>query len=239
MTPAAGAPIRVLLVDDDALVRAGLRMILSSAPDIEVQAEAGDGQAALRAIEASRPDVVLMDIRMPVLDGIATTAELAARPGSPPVIVLTTFDADEFVLRALRAGADGFLLKDTAPEKILDGVRLVHRGDAMLSPSVTRTVLAHMSNGVLDDRCAEARERLDGLTPREREVAVAIGAGASNAEVAGTLFIERGDREGTRVQAADQARRREPRPGRDRGARRRPLTRGLRGQLVWWTSCRP
>lgn len=184
-----GDTIRVLLVDDDALVRAGLRMILSSAADIEVQGEAEDGRAALREIEAHRPDVVLMDIRMPVLDGIAATAELTARPDPPAVIVLTTFDGDEYVLRALRAGAGGFLLKDTAPEQILEGVRLVHRGEAMLSPSVTRTVLGYMGDGAEDDRRTAARQRLDALTNREREVAIAVGAGASNAEVAGALFM--------------------------------------------------
>ena len=181
--------IRVLLVDDDALVRAGLRMILSSAPDIELVGEADDGSGVPDAVRAHRPDVVLMDIRMPGTDGISATAALRAQDDAPQVIVLTTFDADEFVLRALRAGASGFLLKDTAPEQIVQAVRLVHAGEAMLSPSVTRTLLGHMGNGAADDRRAAALARLDLLTEREREVAIAVGAGASNAEVAVSLYM--------------------------------------------------
>ena len=181
--------IRVLLVDDDALVRAGLRMILSSAPDIELVGEADDGSAVPDAVGTHRPDVVLMDIRMPGTDGISATATLRAHDDAPQVIVLTTFDADEFVLRALRAGASGFLLKDTAPDQIVQAVRLVHAGEAMLSPSVTRTLLGHMGNGAADDRRTTALARLDRLTEREWEVAVAVGAGASNADVAASLFM--------------------------------------------------
>jgi DNA-binding NarL/FixJ family response regulator len=182
-------PLRVLLIDDDALVRAGLKMILSSADDIEVVGEADDGGAAVAAVTRHRPDVVLMDIRMPTVDGITATERLRALPDPPQVVVLTTFHADDYVLRALRAGASGFLLKDTAPAEILRAVRLVHGGEAMLSPSVTRTLLGHVGDGAADSRRTSARERLDALTEREREVAIAVGAGASNAEVAGQLYM--------------------------------------------------
>lgn len=181
--------VRVLLVDDDALVRAGLRMILSAAEDVEVVGEADDGDAATTAVLAHRPDVVLMDIRMPNVDGITATEHLRRLPSPPQVIVLTTFHADDYVLRALRAGASGFLLKDTAPADILHAVRLVHAGEAMLSPSVTRTLLGHVGDGAADSRRTTALARLDALTEREREVAVAVGAGASNAEVAAQLFM--------------------------------------------------
>ena len=138
--------VRVLLVDDDALVRAGLRMILSSSEEMEVVGEAADGADAVAAVRAHRPDVVLMDIRMPGMDGIAATAALRRLAPPPHVIVLTTFQADEQVMSALRAGADGFLLKDTAPTEIVNAVRLVAAGEAMLSPSVTRTLLSHLGD---------------------------------------------------------------------------------------------
>ena len=138
--------VRVLLVDDDALVRAGLRMILSSSEEMEVVGEAADGADAVAAVRAHRPDVVLMDIRMPGMDGIAATAALRRLAAPPHVIVLTTFQADEQVMSALRAGADGFLLKDTAPTEIVNAVRLVAAGEAMLSPSVTRTLLSHLGD---------------------------------------------------------------------------------------------
>lgn len=183
------APIRVSLVDDDPLVRAGLRMILSSAADIEVVGEAGDGAEAARLVLAQRPDVVLMDIRMPGTDGITATASIQRQPDPPKVIVLTTFHADEYVLNALRAGAVGFLLKDTAPSDIVRAVRLVHAGEAMLSPAVTHTLLGHVRHSDADDRRAAARTKLSGLTDREREVAIALGSGASNAEIAAMLFM--------------------------------------------------
>jgi DNA-binding NarL/FixJ family response regulator len=181
--------IRVLLVDDDALVRAGLRMILASSEDMEVMGEAVDGTDAVAAVQAHRPDVVLMDIRMPGMDGIAATAALRRLTNPPHVIVLTTFQADEHVMSALRAGADGFLLKDTAPTEIVNAVRLVAAGEAMLSPSVTRTLLAHLGDDEMTDRRRVATQRLTSLTDREREVATAVGSGASNAEVAASLFM--------------------------------------------------
>ncbi len=181
--------IRVLLVDDDPLVRAGLRMILSSSEEIEVVGEAVDGAEAVASVRAHPPDVVLMDIRMPVMDGIAATEALRRLATPPHVIVLTTFQADDHVISALRAGADGFLLKDTQPSEIVNAVRVVAAGEAMLSPSVTRTLLSHLSNDETTDRRRIAAQRLTSLTEREREVATAVGAGASNAEVAASLFM--------------------------------------------------
>ena len=181
--------IRVLLVDDDALVRAGLRMILSSAQDLELVGEVDDGVRAVAAVREHRPDVVLMDIRMPGMDGIAATAALRRLAAPPQVIVLTTFQADEQVMSALRAGAGGFLLKDTPPAEIVNAVRLVASGEAMLSPSVTRTLLSHFGDAQASERRRYAAQRLTSLTDRERQVAVAVGSGASNAEVAVSLFM--------------------------------------------------
>ena len=151
--------------------------------------EADDGAAAVATVRQTAPDVVLMDIRMPRLDGIAATEQVRALPQPPQVIVLTTFNADDYVLRALRAGASGFLLKDAAPDEIVNAVRLVHAGDAMLSPAGTRTLLGHVGDGAADERRSAALRRLDALTDREREVAVAVGSGASNAEIASMLFM--------------------------------------------------
>jgi DNA-binding NarL/FixJ family response regulator len=182
--------IRVLLVDDDALVRSGLRMMLTGAEGIEVVGEADDGRAVLGAVDLHRPDVVLMDIRMPQLDGIAATRLLRAQPDPPQVIVLTTFDADELVLRALQAGAAGFLLKDTPPAEIVRAIELVHAGEGMLSPAVTRRLIALVA-GESDaaERHADARERLESLSAREHEVALAIGEGRANAEIATELHM--------------------------------------------------
>ena len=175
--------IRVLLVDDDALVRSGLRMMLAGADSLEVVGEAADGREVLGAVDLHRPDVVLMDIRMPQLDGIAATRLLAAQPDPPAVLVLTTFDADELVVRALQAGAAGFLLRDTPPAEIVRAIELVHAGDGMLSPAVTRRLIA-MVAGDSDAgmRTEQARERLATLSPRERDVALAVGRGLGNAE---------------------------------------------------------
>ena len=183
------SPIRVVLVDDDALVRAGLRMILSSGQDLAVVGEVSDGSQAVQAVREHRPDVVLMDIRMPEMDGISATQRLRELPEPPQVIVLTTFHLDEYVLRALRVGASGFLLKDTPPAEIVHAVRLVSAGEAMLSPSVTRTLLAHLGDSEVNERRATATARLALLSDREREVAVAVGAGASNAEIAAQLYM--------------------------------------------------
>ena len=184
--------IRVVLVDDDPMVRTALRMILGSDERITVVGQAGDGSEGLSLIAEQCPDVVLMDIRMPRLDGLAATEELA-RSGSPSkVIVLTTFDADDDVMRALRHGADGFLLKDTEPERIVEAVRLVAAGSSILSPGITGRVLDQVrsagSTGQATAR-SEARGRLTALTDRELEVARAVGAGHSNAEIASRLFM--------------------------------------------------
>ena len=181
--------IRVLLVDDDALVRAGLRIILSSAEDLEVVGEVGDGSGAVAAALSHRPDVVLMDIRMAEMDGITATAALRRLAAPPQIIVLTTFQADEQVMNALRAGASGFLVKDTPPADIIHAVRLVASGDAIISPSVTRTLLTHFGSGPAAERRRDAAQRLGTLTDREREVAAAVESGASNAEVATALFM--------------------------------------------------
>jgi DNA-binding NarL/FixJ family response regulator len=183
------AKVKVLLVDDDALVRAGLQLILSSAEDLVVVGEVDDGARAVAAVREYRPDVVLMDIRMAEMDGITATAALRRLDSPPHVIVLTTFQADEQVMSALRAGASGFLVKDTPPADIINAVRVVASGAAIISPSVTRTLLSHFGDSPGSERRRVAAQRLAALTDREREVAAAIGAGASNAEVATALFM--------------------------------------------------
>ena len=180
--------IRVLLVDDDALVRSGLRIMLAGAANLDVVAEAADGREVLGAVDLHRPDVVLMDIRMPHVDGIAATRLLVAQPDPPAVLVLTTFDADELVLRALQAGAAGFLLKDTPPAEIVRAIELVHAGDGMLSPAVTRRLIS-MVAGDAGARAEQARDRLATLSPREQDVALAVGRGETNAEIAAALHL--------------------------------------------------
>lgn len=180
---------RVALVDDDPLVRSALTLMLGGQPDLEVIGEAGDGRAGLAMVERLRPDVVLMDIRMPRVDGLAATRALHARSDPPRVIVLTTFDADDHVVEALAAGADGFLLKDTPPPQIIAAIRAVAAGDPMLSPSVTRTLIQRLRDDAGDDRSETAARRLELLTGREHDVALAVGRGLSNAEIAGELHL--------------------------------------------------
>ena len=184
-----GEPIRVLIVDDDALVRAALAMLLAGAEDIAVVGEAKDGSEVMDAAAATEPDIVLMDIRMPTVDGLAATELLRAQDDPPEVIVLTTFEADDYVLRALRAGASGFLLKDTPPSDLVRAVRVIAAGDPMLSPAVTRRLIGHVADRAADDRQRNAREQLNSLSQREREVAIAIGLGKSNAEISRELYM--------------------------------------------------
>lgn len=181
--------VRVLVVDDDPLVRAGLRMMLAGTDDITVVGELPDGADVTAGVNELAPDVVLMDIRMPKVDGLAATEALRRRPHPPEVVVLTTFDTDEHVLAALRVGASGFLLKDTPPADIVDAIRRVAAGEPMLSPTVTRQLIAHVAGGPADERRRQARGVLDQLTDREREVAVALAQGKSNAEISGDLYM--------------------------------------------------
>lgn len=180
---------RVIIVDDDPLVRSALALMLGGQSDIEVVGEAGDGQAGLALCAEVAPDLVLMDIRMPVLNGLDATRRLHADGDPPKVIVLTTFDADDHVIDALAAGADGFLLKDTAADRIVEAIRTVAAGDAMLSPSVTRTVIGRVRRGGASDRTRAAVDRLSLLTEREKEVAVSVGRGLTNADIAGELYL--------------------------------------------------
>jgi DNA-binding NarL/FixJ family response regulator len=181
--------IRVLLVDDEELVRFGLRTVLEAAGDIEVVGEAGDGAAAIAAAHELRPDVVLIDIRMPVMDGLAATREILALPRAPQVAVLTTFHVDEYVYAALAAGAAGFLLKDTPPRQIAAAVRAVADGTATLSPAVTATLIDSYVDRKAAPRRAEALRRVEGLSDREREVLQLLGSGESNAELAQRLYV--------------------------------------------------
>jgi len=180
-------PIRVLVVDDEPMVCAHLRTILGSAADIDVVEEAHHGAAAVRAVETHRPHVVLMDLRMPGMDGLAATERIRSRPDAPVVVVLTTFDADEYVLRALRAGAAGFLVKSTPPEDLIDLVHVAADGHTVLSPEATRRLVAASADG------GRHKEHADGLvarlTERETEVLVCLGEGLSNAQIGKRLYL--------------------------------------------------
>jgi DNA-binding NarL/FixJ family response regulator len=180
--------VRVLVVDDDDLMRAGLRAVISSDDGIEVVGEAGDGRAAIHAVRTYSPDVVLMDVRMPDLDGIAATRELLAATPQLKVAILTTFEDDDYIFGALSAGASGFLLKRTKPEELIAAIHTLAAGDSLLSPSVTRRVVERMAGQPVFDPAAA--RRLAQLTPREREVLELISHGMSNSEIAAAFVIE-------------------------------------------------
>ena len=191
-SPESRPPVRLAVVDDDPLVRAGLALMLGGADGIELVGEGADGTEAAALVDRTHPDVVLMDIRMPGMDGLAATEELRRRPGAPEVIVLTTFHADEQVLRAIRAGAAGFVLKDTPPAQIVEAVLRVAAGEPVLSPAVTRRLMARAAGAPADDRQdrrTRARQRFAELGEREQDVASAVGRGSSNAEIAAALHL--------------------------------------------------
>ena len=181
-----GHPVRVLLADDEPLFRGTVRELLDATPGLTVVAEAATGRDAIALAAAHRPDVVLMDVRMPGLDGIAATQQITTAAGAPQVLVLTTFDLDDHVYRALRAGASGFVLKDISPSRLLDAIRTIAAGEALLAPSVTRRLIAASLHR------SPVRRTLDGVTPRERDVLTLITRGLSNAEIEAALHVSRG-----------------------------------------------
>lgn len=183
------SPIRVLVVDDDALVRVGLKMMLAGADDLEVVAEVADGAEVIPAVNEHRPHVVLMDIRMPRMDGLAATELLRARRDPPEIIIMTTFDTDDHILRAMRAGAGGFLLKHTPPAEIVQAIRQVAAGEPMLSPSVLRRMMSYVAASGADPRQTRARAALERLSDGERSVALLIGQGKSNSEIGRELVV--------------------------------------------------
>ncbi|WP_396454345.1 response regulator [Actinomadura sp.] len=183
------SPVRVLIVDDDALVRAGLSMMLANAGDLEVVADVADGAEVVGAVNRHRPDVVLMDIRMPRMDGLAATELLRARRDPPEIIVLTTFDTDDHILRAMRAGASGFLLKHTPPPEIVGAIRRVAAGEPMMSPAVLRKMMSYLAASGGDPRRDRARELLARLSDGERAVAALVGRGLTNSEIGGELSL--------------------------------------------------
>jgi DNA-binding NarL/FixJ family response regulator len=182
-------PIRVLIVDDDALVRAGLRMMLAGAEDVRVVADVADGAEVVPAVNEHRPDVVLMDIRMPRLDGLAATERLRTRREPPEIIILTTFDTDDHIMRAMRAGASGFLLKHTPPPDIIRAIRQVAAGEPMLSPAVLRRMMTYVAGTGVDPRRERARELLSRLSEGERGVATLVGQGRTNGEIGRELSL--------------------------------------------------
>ncbi|GGZ85287.1 response regulator [Streptomyces echinoruber] len=182
-------PIRVMLVDDQVLLRTGFRMVLAAQPDMEVVAEAGDGVEALRALESTSVDVVLMDVRMPKLDGVEATRRICVRPDPPKVLILTTFDLDEYAFSGLKAGASGFLLKDVPPGDLLAAIRAVHSGDAVVAPSTTRRLLDRFAPMLPSPGGRPQHKELERLTEREREVMMLVAQGLSNGEIAQRLVL--------------------------------------------------
>ncbi|WZH37605.1 MAG: response regulator transcription factor [Microbacterium enclense] len=179
-------PVRIVLVDDQALFRAGIRMVIDSQPDLEIVGEASDGREGIDLVRATRPDLVLMDVRMPVMDGLTATAEILREADPPRVVVLTTFDLDEAAARAIQRGASGFLLKDSEPEFLLSAIRTVHAGSAVIAAEATRELFAHIAeNGTTDP----VPSSYDELTEREREIFALAAAGLSNSEIATREYL--------------------------------------------------